>query len=63
MSMVPLATSTRPSGSIRAIACAGAKFAGYVAVAIPMPTSWPARVCDRGVRERFSHPNLRAPSS
>ena len=62
-SMVPLSTCADPSGSTRATAWAGEKFAGYIAVAIPIPTSKPPRVCDRGNEERFSHPNFRAPSS
>ena len=62
-SIVPLSTSALPSGSMRATAFAGEKFAGYEAVAIPMPRSSPSRVCERGLAGRLSQPNRRAPSA
>ena len=40
----------------RASALAGLKFAGYDEVAIPIPSSIPARVIDRGLSGRFSQP-------
>ena len=45
-----------PSGISRASAFAGPWFAGYDEVAIPMPTSIPLRVRERGTNGRFSQP-------
>ena len=38
-------------------------FAGYEAVAMPVPTSFPARSTSSGRRVRFCHPKRSAPSS
>ncbi len=62
-SCVALATSIVPSAPIVTRASAGARIAGYVAVATPHPiSSSPARI-ERGACVRVLQPNASAPRS
>jgi hypothetical protein len=48
---------------MRAIAAAGLRLAGYVALAMPRPINvWPERI-ERGVEVRRDQPNFSAPIS
>jgi hypothetical protein len=61
ISCVPHDTTTLPEASMRARAEAGARCAGYVALAMPIPISQrPSRV-DRGTALRRDHPIRSAP--
>jgi hypothetical protein len=62
ISCVPARTTARPSGSTRATADAGAWRAGYVAVAMPIPTSHRPSSIDRGFALRLLQPNRSAPA-
>jgi hypothetical protein len=60
-SCVAACTTIVPSAVSRASAVAGIRFAGYVAVDIPKPTSVSPSRMDRGARVRRDQPNRSAP--